>query len=90
MLSTYDNIGTMNIGNLRETFFVNQFKNGTIIHLAEQGDFLIDEKHTFEIGKKTKHKHKFVTSKIVILLRIILKSELTILFQFGFLVLCTS
>ena len=54
MLSTYDNIGTMNIGNLRETFFVNQFKNGTIFHLAEQGDFLIDEKHTFEIGGKNK------------------------------------
>ena len=54
MLSTYDNIGTMNIGNLRETFFVNQFKNGTIINLAEQGDFLIDEKHTFEIGEKNK------------------------------------
>ena len=54
MLSTYDNIGTMNIGNLRETFFVNQFTNGTIIHLTEHGDFLIDEKYTFEIGEKNK------------------------------------
>ena len=54
MLSTCDNIGTTKIGNLRETFFVNQFTNVTIIHLTEHGDFLIDEKHTFEIGKKNK------------------------------------
>ena len=54
MLSTYDNIGTTNIGNLRETFFVNQFNNGIGIHLAEQGDFLIDEKYTFEVGEKNK------------------------------------
>ena len=44
----------MNIGNLRETFFVNQFNNGIGIHLAEQGDFLIDEKYTFEVGEKNK------------------------------------
>ena len=43
-----------NVGNLRETFFVNQFKNLALIHLAEQGDFLIDEKYTFEIGGKNK------------------------------------
>jgi predicted AAA+ superfamily ATPase len=43
-----------NVGNLRETFFVNQFKNLAVIHLADQGDFLIDEKFTFEIGGKNK------------------------------------
>ena len=43
-----------NVGNLRETFFVNQFKNLAVIHLADQGDFLIDEKYTFEIGGKNK------------------------------------
>lgn len=43
-----------NVGNLRETFFVNQFKNLAVIHLAEQGDFLINEKYTFEIGGKNK------------------------------------
>jgi len=43
-----------NVGNLRETFFVNQFKNIAVIHIAEQGDFLINEKYTFEIGGKTK------------------------------------
>ena len=44
----------MKICNLRETFFVNQCNNCTIIHVAEQGDFLIDEKYTFEIGEKNK------------------------------------
>lgn len=41
-------------GTLRETFFVNQMKDLHEIHLAEQGDFLIDRKHTFEIGGKGK------------------------------------
>lgn len=45
-----------NVGNLRETFFVNQFKNLAVIHLADYGDFLIDEKYTFEIGGKNKTK----------------------------------
>ncbi|TDD78430.1 ATP-binding protein [Flavobacterium caseinilyticum] len=43
-----------NVGNLRETFFVNQFKNIATIHLADYGDFLINEKYTFEIGGKNK------------------------------------
>ena len=43
-----------NIGNLRETFFVNQFKHLAKIHLAEQADFLINEKYTFEVGGKGK------------------------------------
>ena len=43
-----------NIGNLKETFFVNQFKYLATIHLAEQADFLINEKYTFEVGGKGK------------------------------------
>ena len=43
-----------NVGTLRETFFVNQFKNLAVIHLADHGDFLINEKYTFEIGGKNK------------------------------------
>jgi uncharacterized protein len=43
-----------NIGNIRETFFVNQFKTLATIHLAEQADFLINEKYTFEVGGKGK------------------------------------
>ena len=44
----------INIGNLRETFFVNQFKELHQINLAEKGDFLINEKYTFEVGGKNK------------------------------------
>ena len=43
----------VNIGNLRETFFVNQFKDLHKINLAEKGDFLID-KYYFEVGSKNK------------------------------------
>ncbi len=44
----------VNIGNLRETFFINQFKGLHKINLADKGDFLIDEKYTFEVGGKNK------------------------------------
>jgi len=52
-----------NIGALRETFFVNQIKNyysnsnsflDERIYSAKQGDFLVDDKYTFEIGGKNK------------------------------------
>jgi predicted AAA+ superfamily ATPase len=45
---------SINIGNVRETFFVNQFKELHKINLAEKGDFLIDDKYTFEVGGKDK------------------------------------
>lgn len=43
-----------NIGNNRETFFVNQLNSIYPIHLAEKGDFLVNEKYTFEVGGKNK------------------------------------
>jgi len=48
-----DNI---NIGNVRETFFLNQFKDLVEINLSEQADFIVDKKYTFEIGGKSKKK----------------------------------
>lgn len=45
---------SVNVGNLRETFFVNQFKHLHKIHLSDHADFLIDEKYTFEVGGKNK------------------------------------
>jgi uncharacterized protein len=45
-----------NVGNVRETFFVNQFKFLATIHLAEKADFLINEKYTFEVGERGKTK----------------------------------
>ncbi len=44
-----------NKGSLREAFFLNQLKNsGHQVSLPQQGDFLIDHKHTFEIGGRDK------------------------------------
>jgi hypothetical protein len=43
------------VGNIRETFFLNQVKNsGHTVNLSTQGDFLIDERWTFEIGGRSK------------------------------------
>ena len=42
-------------GSLRETFFINQLKNaGHKVSLAQKGDFLVDERWTFEVGGKSK------------------------------------
>jgi len=52
-----------NIGNLRETFFVNQldnyYKNKQLLNdegifASKQGDFYCEEKYTFEVGGKSK------------------------------------
>jgi predicted AAA+ superfamily ATPase len=44
----------VNIGNIRETFFVNQLKCGNSINLSQTADFLINEKYTIEVGGKNK------------------------------------
>jgi len=41
-------------GNIRETFFVNQLMVTHKISASKKGDFLVDEKYTFEIGGKNK------------------------------------
>lgn len=45
-----------NIGNVRETFFLNQFKGLHEINRSETADFVIDKTYTFEIGGKNKTK----------------------------------
>lgn len=42
------------IGNLRETFFVNQVSNAYKIEVSTQGDFIVDNRYIFEIGGKNK------------------------------------
>lgn len=44
----------VNIGTLRETFFVNQVGIKNEVKLAEKGDFIINETYTFEVGGATK------------------------------------
>jgi predicted AAA+ superfamily ATPase len=41
-------------GTVRETFFANQVKQIAQVNLVEKGDFLVDEKWTFEVGGKNK------------------------------------
>jgi len=41
-------------GNLRETFFFNQVGVNHEIHSPISGDFIVDDKYTFEIGGKSK------------------------------------
>jgi hypothetical protein len=43
-----------NQGNLRETFFANQLREKHIVKVAKSGDFIVDDKYTFEIGGKNK------------------------------------
>lgn len=43
-----------NKGNLRETFFLSQLKTNHQVRAVAMGDFLVDNKFTFEIGGKSK------------------------------------
>jgi len=47
--------GKTDKGSLRESFFLNQLRNaGHEVELPKQGDFMIDETYTFEVGGKSK------------------------------------
>lgn len=50
----------INIGNVRETFFLNQFKGMHEINRSDTADFVIDKTYTFEIGGKNKTKKQIV------------------------------
>ena len=44
----------VNVGNLRETFFINQLQTNYLVSIADKGDFVIDGKTVFEIGGRNK------------------------------------
>lgn len=44
----------VNTGSLRETFFVHQVRPAHSLRLANQGDFIVDNTHTIEVGGKNK------------------------------------
>jgi predicted AAA+ superfamily ATPase len=48
------NYDTVNIGSIRETFFVNQISVNHKLIYSKNGDFLVDDKFTFEVGGKNK------------------------------------
>ena len=43
-----------NQGTIRETFFLNQLQVHHTVNSSDKGDFLVDNKYTFEIGGKNK------------------------------------
>ena len=43
-----------NVGTIRETFFVSMLYKQHLVNYATKGDFLVDEKYTFEVGGKNK------------------------------------
>jgi hypothetical protein len=46
--------GQENIGNIRETFFINMLSVDHRISAPKKGDFFIDDQYTFEVGGKNK------------------------------------
>lgn len=52
------NAKKMNLGNLRETFFMNQLSSNYNVEIPKNGDFLVDSKYLFEIGGKGKSYHQ--------------------------------
>lgn len=48
------NYKNVNIGNVRETFFVNQLKNKYLIEISKKTDFIVEGHFSFEIGGKNK------------------------------------
>lgn len=45
---------TPNKGNLRETYFISQVAVRHKVSYPKQGDFLVDDRYTFEVGGKDK------------------------------------
>ena len=77
-----------NIGNVRETFFANQVGCNHSLNYTEKGDFLVDEKYTFEVGgkNKTNHQIKEVNESYVALDDVTIGRDNKIpLWMFGFL-----
>ncbi|MHA6727040.1 ATP-binding protein [Chryseobacterium sp. A301] len=52
-----------NVGNVRETFFINQFKGLEVTNFSETADFMINKTYTFEIGGKNKTKKQIVNTE---------------------------
>ena len=44
-----------NVGTLRETFFANQLRYKHLVEAAKNGDFMVDETYTFEVGGQGKN-----------------------------------
>jgi hypothetical protein len=79
---------SINIGNLRETFFYNQVSNNHQVNYTDNGDFLVDNRYVFEIcGKnKTRKQISGITDSFLVLDNIEIGNRNEIpLWLFGFL-----
>ncbi|MDG3581265.1 ATP-binding protein [Galbibacter pacificus] len=77
-----------NKGNLRETFFSNQLAYRHTLGYTEQGDFMVDDRFTFEIGGKGKNQKqiRLVENAYIVADDILYGSQNKIpLWMFGFL-----
>lgn len=54
LLHALNSSQNLSVGTVRETFFMNQLIKDHNVLIPGKGDFLIDNKYTFEIGGKTK------------------------------------
>ncbi|AMC10848.1 AAA family ATPase [Lutibacter profundi] len=65
---TFSNLNS-NVGNLRETFFINQVNYKHQVEYVDEGDFLIDRKYTIEIGgtNKTTKQIKHIKNSFLVL-----------------------
>ena len=43
-----------NIGNMRESFFLNQVSANNVVNYTKKGDFIVNNKYIFEVGGKNK------------------------------------
>lgn len=50
----------VNVGNIRETFFIQHLNDLHQISLPSKGDFLVDDTYTFEIGGKNKPQKQII------------------------------
>ena len=79
---------SINIGNLRETFFYNQVSNNHQVNYTDNGDFLVDNRYVFEIGGKNKTRKQIsgITDSFLVLDNIEIGNRNEIpLWLFGFL-----
>jgi predicted AAA+ superfamily ATPase len=56
-------MGSVNSGNIRETFLFNQLKVGHKVLYSPSGDFFVDGTYTIEVGGKNKTKKQIATTE---------------------------
>lgn len=83
LIYTYGNSYKVEI--IRETFFANQLKQSHKVNIPKQGDFIVDDKFTFEIGGAKNDSNKLKTFQILLLQPMKSKQKVAIKYHFGFL-----